>query len=580
MAKHLALFARQFDSSTPKSVGANIQRLIETRALVYATSGGGKSYALRVLLEQTARQVQQIIIDPEGEFASLREIYDRYAIFGPRGRDAVANPETAPLLARKLRETGLSAIIDIYDLEQSQRILFVQRFLNALINCPRELWKYPALVVLDEAQMFAPERGFAASQGAVIDLCTRGRKRGLGAVLATQRLSNLNKNAAAQLLNKLIGLTVLDIDVKRAADELGMNAKDAMAALRKLKPGDFYAYGPAFNVEEVTKVSIIHAQSTHPKVGKRLFEPPKPSEALKKALKKIGDLPTVVAEERDNVEHLQTLVRNLQTQLHDALAHPAKAEPKEVVRDVIPDEVREAAKKLVDKQAGLRKAMMDLERAMDESAAAHQTLLSEIQVVARYPVQKRPRVEIKPRQAQEAPGKAALGIAPEARLLDMKAPGRGENRILAVLCAVRSHPMRSLVMKVDLAIASGFRHNSGTFSNYLSSLKTKGLIMTHAGGGYSITQAGIDVVPVAVTPSREQMLGDWKQIMGGATGRMLETIVQVGEQGISKTDLADSLSMSATSGTFSNYISKLNSARLIEKKGPVIIATDLLLKGL
>lgn len=49
----------------------DLPRLLETRLLIQANSGGGKSWALRRLLEQTTDQVQQIVIDPEGEFASL-----------------------------------------------------------------------------------------------------------------------------------------------------------------------------------------------------------------------------------------------------------------------------------------------------------------------------------------------------------------------------------------------------------------------------------------------------------------------------------------------------------------------------
>ena len=51
----------------------DLPRLLETRMLIQANSGGGKSWAIRRLLEQTAGHVQQLVIDPEGEFATLRE---------------------------------------------------------------------------------------------------------------------------------------------------------------------------------------------------------------------------------------------------------------------------------------------------------------------------------------------------------------------------------------------------------------------------------------------------------------------------------------------------------------------------
>jgi DNA helicase HerA-like ATPase len=109
-------------------------------------------------------------------------------------------------------------------------------------------------VVVDEAHVFCPQVGEAESAGAVIDLATRGRKRGFCAVLATQRLSKLHKDAAAECNNKLIGRTGLDVDVKRAADELGLG-KDRWRELRDLDAGEFFAFGPAIS-REVVKVKI------------------------------------------------------------------------------------------------------------------------------------------------------------------------------------------------------------------------------------------------------------------------------------------------------------------------------------
>ena len=197
------------------SLPIDLPRLLETRLLVQANSGAGKSWALRRLLEQTAGQVQQIVLDPEGEFASLRERFD-YIVCAPHGADAVANPQTAAALARAVWKAGTSTIIDLYELKAHERVLFVRRFLESLVNAPRAIW-HPTLVVLDEAHVYAPQVGSAESLGAVVDLATRGRKRGLALVAATQRLSKLHKDCAAELLNKLVGRTGLDVDVQRAA---------------------------------------------------------------------------------------------------------------------------------------------------------------------------------------------------------------------------------------------------------------------------------------------------------------------------------------------------------------------------
>jgi len=64
------------------SLSIDLPKLLATRMLIQAASGGGKSYALRRLLEQTHGLVQQIVIDPEGELVTLAEGFD-YLVCGP-----------------------------------------------------------------------------------------------------------------------------------------------------------------------------------------------------------------------------------------------------------------------------------------------------------------------------------------------------------------------------------------------------------------------------------------------------------------------------------------------------------------
>ena len=81
-----------------QSVRIDLPTLLDTRLLVQANSGGGKSWLLRRLLEQSHGKVQQIVIDLEGKFSTLREKYD-YVLAGKEG-DTPADPRSAGLLAK------------------------------------------------------------------------------------------------------------------------------------------------------------------------------------------------------------------------------------------------------------------------------------------------------------------------------------------------------------------------------------------------------------------------------------------------------------------------------------------------
>lgn len=53
------------------AVPIDLEELLATRLLVQGNSGSGKSHLLRRLLEGSAPYVQQVIIDPEGDFVTL-----------------------------------------------------------------------------------------------------------------------------------------------------------------------------------------------------------------------------------------------------------------------------------------------------------------------------------------------------------------------------------------------------------------------------------------------------------------------------------------------------------------------------
>lgn len=227
------------------AVQIDVEELLATRLLVQGNSGSGKSHLLRRLLEQSAGMVQQVIIDPEGDFVSLADHFDHVVVEG-----ASYSSREIEALAGRIRQHRASVVLALEDLEVEQQIRCAAQFLTALFDAPREHW-FPALVVVDEAQMFAPAAAGEMAEdtrrltlSAMANLMCRGRKRGLAGIVATQRLAKLAKNVAAEASNFLMGRTFLDIDMQRAADLLGMDRKQA-ERIRDLQRGHFLGLGPA-----------------------------------------------------------------------------------------------------------------------------------------------------------------------------------------------------------------------------------------------------------------------------------------------------------------------------------------------
>jgi DNA helicase HerA-like ATPase len=224
----------------------DLEELLATRLLVQGNSGSGKSHLLRRLLEQSAAWVQQVIIDPEGDFVTLAEKFGHVVV------DAARTEAELTRIAGRIRQHRVSVVLNLEGLDVEQQMRCAAAFLGGLFDAERDYW-YPVLVVVDEAQLFAPaaagdvsDEARKLSLGAMTNLMCRGRKRGLAGVIATQRLAKLAKNVAAEASNFLMGRTFLDIDMARAADLLGMDRRQA-EMFRDLERGRFVALGPALS---------------------------------------------------------------------------------------------------------------------------------------------------------------------------------------------------------------------------------------------------------------------------------------------------------------------------------------------
>jgi hypothetical protein len=202
-------------------------------------------------------------------------------------------------------------------------------FLSALFDAPRDHW-YPALVVVDEAQLFAPAGGGEvaeevrrASLTAMTNLMCRGRKRGLAGVIATQRLAKLAKNVAAEASNFLMGRTFLDIDMARAADLLGMERRQA-EAIRDLPRGTFLALGPAISRRPIA-LAIGEVETKARSMSPKLTPLNAPAENLQELLFAAGYDPLPVTP--DLIRGPPSPLPSEQLLQSMAAAMPTRAEP-------------------------------------------------------------------------------------------------------------------------------------------------------------------------------------------------------------------------------------------------------------
>lgn len=536
-----------------KDSSIDVWKLVEQRLLIQANSGGGKSWLIRRLLENSHGMVQQIVIDLEGEFASLREKYD-YLLVGREG-DVPADIQTSSTLAKRLLELHADAIVDLSELKKHERIIFVKRFLDSMINSPKNLW-HPVLVVIDEAHQFCPEKERSESTSSVIDVCTRGRKRGFCAVLATQRLSKLNKDAAAECNNKLIGRTGLDVDMKRASEELGFSTKEDRLSLRKLHPGQFYAFGPAISTE-VIKIEVGKVSTTHPQTGVRMQTTPiSTSNSIRKIVEHMQDLVEQSHQEATTLDEYKREVQQLKTQL--SIQKRLVQQP---VVNVVGD-VRDQ-KEIIH----LKGVVRDFEkriRSIAKSAGNIHRLTYMDETTFQPEIVETTEKEVK-RVLEDKPA------TPGTCMNGKNTLRLGAMRMLKAVASF--HP--KTITKHQIATVAGLSVKSGTFSTYLSELRRQGWVQETMKGLYNVSDEGIEAAGSveSMPTSHEHLLEMWKRKFRAGASRILEVVAQEYPDGLTRSEIGERTDMSMSSGTFLTYLSELRRNGLIEERNGEIKAT-------
>ncbi len=577
----------------------DLPKFIDTRALFAANSGGGKSWALRKLLEETHGEVQQIVIDLEGEFYTLREKFDDYLLIG-KGGDMPADVRAAALLATKLLDLGVSAIVDLSELKFHERKHFVRLFLESLIEAPEEL-RHPCMVVLDEAHHFCPQVGESEAAAAVIDLMTRGRKRELCGVLATQRISKLHKDAIAECNNKFFGRTGQDIDVKRTADELGFakSAREAFETLRNLSPGEFFAFGTAIS-GHVERYKIGAVQTTHFRKGSkqgRKATPPKA--AIKSILSQLKDLPQEAEQKKKTEVELRQEIGTLKAkitglekqggkptaaQIEEAL-HPhliAIASERNAVKSLV-SEKNEYAKNIISMvrhlALSLLKQLDELEknRPSDKPAGMYSGKVPELKDSGR-------KILGFPVITDNKMPKGSAVMRTEKQKVEISFgefnPSASQQKILNALAWLEQIGLTP-ANKNQLAFLSDQSSTSSGYQNNLGALRSAGMIIYPSSKMVGITDAGRAVAQPDDAPSSSLDLH--RQIekkLSSSQWAILKVLIGIYPEEVPKGDLAEQAGQSPNSSGYQNNLGALRTLGLIEypRSGMVVALPTLFLE--
>jgi len=555
-------------------IDIDLSTLVDSRALICANSGGGKSFTVRKILEESNKKVMSIILDIEGEFRTLREQYD-FLLIGNEG-DVELNMKSAKLLPQKIMELEVSTIIDISDLKRNERITYVKYFLEALMELPRKYWK-PCLIVLDEVHQLAGQQEKQDSTSSVIDLATRGRKRGYSLIGCTQRISKLHKDVVAELNNYMVGRTGLDIDQKRAGEILGFTNKQDVLSLRDLDAGEFYVFGTAIS-KYVTKVKVGNVKTTHPKVGMDLRkEIIKPTQKIKNMLSKLSDLPKEAEEKLKTEQDYKKKIRELEFEVRKIpKAEVSKEQIEKFERSAYAQGLNAGSKVVTEQSNKLKEEIIFLKKENITLIKREEKIGQLIQI----PLPPRPEYKTKIPITTDAYVKPIVKT-PFHREAEASVKLDQDQTFSYDEPKLKSGAMRMLkaigmfgeATRTRVRTISGLS-SAGTFSTYTQDLRRAGYI-TIEGTMLKITKEGVDNVgDIEPMPTdTESLIQLWSKHVKSGAIRMLRVCVDNYPNSILRSELKEEVGIESA-GTFSTYTQDLRRNGLIVIEGDSIKASE------
>ena len=237
-----------------KDVLADAQELVTGRTCVIGQSGSGKSYLIAVLCEKLLQNnIAFCIVDTEGEYFSLKQ---KFEVLWVGRNQADINIENVDFgdLAKKSIENNVALILDVSDCLDQRKV--VGEFASKLYDIG-SFARQPYLLVIEEADKFVGQNKDSLKE--IEEISKRGRKRGLGLLVATQRPSLVNKNVLSQCGNQIIGKLATENDLK-AVDLFFVDRKE-LEELPKLSVGEFFVMGSL--VKEKVKMKGLERITQH-----------------------------------------------------------------------------------------------------------------------------------------------------------------------------------------------------------------------------------------------------------------------------------------------------------------------------
>lgn len=507
---------------------------VSRTAGILAVRGAGKSNTAAVMAEEMfAAGLPFVVIDPVGSWYGLRSSADGTSpglpipIFGGKHGDVPLERGSGELIADLVVEKRLTCVLDLsrFDTEADKKAF--------LLAFARRLYlknENPLHLFLEEADDYIPQSPMGDEKHllrAWENIVRRGRARGLGMTLITQRSAAVAKMVLTQVETLFAMRTTgpQDIAAIEAWVKYHQVGKDVLSTLASLEDGEAWVWSPhylkAMARHQIRRRSTFDSGATPKNVRAKDTRPPATLADIDLAALQERMAATIEKAKADDPKELRKVLAEKDKRIKELdakLSEPQRNMPREMPIEVhvpfIPDPVRGQVRDILASverfNTEVREALIrhgqDVERELGNLSAMLATIPRTDAQMAVTPAAVRDFG-----QRFEASGQRSTPAAtkPERPRVSSTGPASGglgkcERAILTVLVQM-DEPLTA----GRLTLLTRYRY-SGGFKNSLTALRTAGYIVGENTGLMSVTDAGRSAIgEVQPLPTGEELAAYW-----------------------------------------------------------------------
>src|SRR5579883_2553377 len=241
----------------------SIQDLIGKCIAVLGITGFGKTNTAAVLIEELLSQgLPLTIVDIESEYYGLKQSYQVLVAGRSIHAEVPLEMSNAASLAEISIRRGISVILDLADYTQDEASTILTRYFKRLWEVA-SIERKPYEIVLEECHEWIPQSVSTPLKQILTRIALRGRKRGLGIILVSQRSAKVEKDVLTQASLLFLHKVVHPTDLRVYKDLIPLSAVEVENMVRNIRPGEaIMIYNQQVSVIQVRLRHTFHVGST------------------------------------------------------------------------------------------------------------------------------------------------------------------------------------------------------------------------------------------------------------------------------------------------------------------------------